>query len=130
MKRLRTMAFFNLSRSCVLRLLAVRRARTSAASAGSVGNGGWAAFCYASVRLASLFKARATARVERLSLASRQASARKAASLRGRLVGEAFSMGLGSYQPIRSCFTRLSQPAKRGADAPRGPTRRSRPCGW
>ena len=43
----RAMAFFQISNSCACRLLAARRARTSAASVGSVGKGGWAAFCQA-----------------------------------------------------------------------------------
>ena len=41
------MAFFNISSSYGSRLLAVRSARTSAASAGSAGKGAWAAFCQA-----------------------------------------------------------------------------------
>jgi len=41
------MAFFKISSSCANRLLAARRARTSAASAGSAGKGCWAAFCHA-----------------------------------------------------------------------------------
>ena len=38
------MAFFKISSSCASRVLAERCARTSAASAGSVSKGGWAAF--------------------------------------------------------------------------------------
>ena len=41
------MAFFKMSSSCASRLLAARRVRTSAASAGSAGKGCWAAFCQA-----------------------------------------------------------------------------------
>ena len=41
------MAFFKMSSSCAYRLLTVRRARTSVVSPGSVGKGGWAAFCQA-----------------------------------------------------------------------------------
>ena len=41
------MAFFKMSSSCVPRLLAVRRTRTSVVSAGSVGKGSWAAYCQA-----------------------------------------------------------------------------------
>ena len=43
----RTMAFFKMSGSCANRLLAARNARTSAASVGSAGTGGCAAFCQA-----------------------------------------------------------------------------------
>ena len=39
-------AFFEISSSYTSRLLAVRRARTSAASAGSTGNVAWAARCH------------------------------------------------------------------------------------
>ena len=41
------MIFFKMSSSCASRLLAARRAHTSAASAGSMGKGCWAAFCRA-----------------------------------------------------------------------------------
>ena len=44
LKRLLAMAFFNMSSSCTNRLLTARRVRISAASAGSAGKGGWAAF--------------------------------------------------------------------------------------
>ena len=48
--------------------------------AGSAGKGCWAAFCHAYSCLVSIFRARAVASVERLSLIRRRASARKAAS--------------------------------------------------
>ena len=74
------MAFFKMSSSCASRLLAVRSARISAALTELAGKGYWAAFCWAQSRLRSMFKARAAANVERLSLTIRRASARKAAS--------------------------------------------------